>query len=91
MPRSRFFSKKYTIGDTGKSLETANVLLVNADVLVLTNAVDVGDFVNQYFELAVGDIDSYLTQTPIDLSEYYAKNHVGAAVGYLVVKGIQVN
>ena len=90
MPRSRFFSKKYTIGDTGKPLETADVLLINADILILTNAVDVGDFSNQYFELAVGDIDSYVTQTPINLSEYFAKNHVGAAVGYIVVKGIQI-
>lgn len=90
MPRSQFFSKKYTIGDAGKPLETADVLLINADILVLTNAVDVGDFSNQYFELAVGDIDSYVTQTPINLSEYFAKNHVGAAVGYLVVKGIQI-
>ena len=90
MPRSQFFSKKYTIGDTGQSLETADVLLINADILVLTNAVDVGDFSNQYFELAVGDIDSYVTATPLNLSEYFAKNHTGAAVGYLVIKGIQI-
>ena len=90
MPRSRFFSKKYTISDTGKPLETADVLLTNADLLVLTNAVDVGDFSNQYFELAVGDIDSYLTQTPINLSEYFVKNHTGGSTGYIVVKGIQL-
>lgn len=89
MPRSKFFSKKYTIGDTAAPLETADTHITNCDMQVLTNAVDVGDFSNQDFELAVGDIDSYITQ-PINLSEYFAKNHVGAAVGYIVVKGIQV-
>ena len=90
MPRSAFFSKKYTIPDTAAPLETADVFLVNADLQIQTNAIDVGDFSSQDFELSVGDIDSYIARA-INLSEYFAKNHVGAAVGYIVVKGIQVD
>jgi len=90
MPRSIFFSRKYTIADTAKPLETADVMLVNADLQVSTNAVDIGDFASQDFELSVGDIDSYVSTTPLNLSEYFAKNHTGGNAGYLIVKGLQV-
>ena len=90
MARSTFFSRKYTVADTAKPLETAEVLLVNVDIQVSDNAVDIGDFTSQDFELSVGDIDSYVVSKPLNLSEYFAKNHVGAAVGYLIVKGLQV-
>lgn len=83
----QYFYRKYTIADAGKPLELNPVILGDADLLVLTNSVNLGNEHNQDFVLAADKILSYRNSEGIDISQMWFKNTAGAAVGYVVVSG----
>jgi len=83
----KYFYNEYTIADAATPLELNPVILIDADLMVLTNSVDLGNMENQKFVLAADKILSYRNAEGIDLSQLWFKNTVGASVGVVIVSG----
>lgn len=84
VPSISLFCKKYTIGDTAAVLEMADTFIEDADFMILTNDVYLGNRDSQPLLMAA---NTTMNKRLINLREVFAKNKTAGSTGYIVVFG----
>lgn len=83
------FSKQYTITDTAKFLEDADVIIYDCNIHIEDNAVKYGNGVNQTATVQVGQI-IWFQLKPVNLHKLFFKNASAGSAGKVSVVGTVV-